>query len=164
MNYLKTNPVGVDKVIDGLQRKVYDYFNGLNVSGFPRVYDVEIKDKVIPAYYKEMNDYQEVLLDDNKDATFFFRSNNQDTIKRSLMESEIDVIIMVDLNKVKPNATSRPDEEVKLELLNVISKQLNREEIRITKGDDALSGYNTVIKSMQPYFLLKYSFTKKYTL
>lgn len=164
MNNLKTNPVGIDLKIDKLQKKIYSYFDGFNVEGYPRVYDIENKDKVIPAHFVSGNDYKDVLLDDKQDAIFFFKSDGSDNLRGSMMSSDVEIFFMLNLKKLKPSSVHRPDEEIKLELLDVIQRKLNREQIDIVKGDEVLRGYQTNIRNMNPYYLLKYSFEINYTL
>ena len=76
MNYLKQNTTGVDTVIKGLQKYLYDNlkqkwcFN--DFEGYGRVYKNKKNGKVMPEYYTSDKEYKEVLLDDRLQGIMFF--------------------------------------------------------------------------------------------
>ena len=67
----KTNPVGVDRMIDRLQTLLYDSLGWVEYDCFPRVYANEYFDSgLIPEHFEfprdvDISDYTEVFLNDN---------------------------------------------------------------------------------------------------
>ena len=71
----KTNPVGLDKIIDGFQAYMYNRLTFTNWEMLPRVYaNEDVGGGLIPEYYDSEKEYYEVFYDDDFSLTsFFFR-------------------------------------------------------------------------------------------
>ena len=94
---------------------------------------------------------------------FFFVENSK-TKSGSLSTTEIDVIFLLNVVNIFPDITHRADEELRVEIYNVLVRKFNRAEITITKGIDALDGFETKLIDMQPHHFLKFSFEVSYNL
>ena len=164
MIYSKTDPVGIDFLIDKYQNKIHEFYASFDFDVYPRIYDIEKSNKSFPAHYVSNNEYKEILLNDSKDGIVFFRTFGGDKIKRNLFATKIEVYFLLNVSKLKPNINHRADEEVKLEAYSLIDRITNREEIEISKDKEAISDFNFKIEHMQPYYLLKFSFEKNYTI
>lgn len=164
MNHLKTNPVGIDKAIQQLQIRLYEHLEFDN--GYGRVYKVE-KDtnRFIPAHFvNETEDYIEVLTDDSLNGSFFFLENRKTIFKKDTVQikTPVDIIFQMNLNKLRSDISHRADEEMRLEILNIISLFPNFEVNQTIKGIRALDGLFHQLRDMQPYHYLKVSGNIKY--
>lgn len=159
MIVLKENPVGIDKSIQGIQIYLNEKLTGYNLEVLGRA---ELKDKKPIVFYKK-NDYKEALFINQLTSgkVFFVDNGTTKTDGRSLI-TDVDIIFLLDVQKIKPTVAHRADEEVKIEILEVLQSFLKRTEIEITKGIEALKGFDTKLKDLQPYHFLKYSFELKY--
>lgn len=162
MIYLKENPVGVDVPIQRIQEKLYDDL-GYDINAYGRAYLNKRGDNTVPeVLIEESNEYQEVLLNDCENGVFFFIENNTTKISEGIFLTDIDLILSLNLSCVKPNVKHRADEEVKMDVYKVLSKCVFREDIKVTKGIEALKYFESNLKDMQPNHFLKFSFELRY--
>ena len=157
---LKANPVGIDIAIQGLQKHLNTNLTTWGLEIFGRA---EVKEKK-PLVFVSNNDYRDALIFSDKVAGRVFFVENTTTKSRSLSKTEIDVIFLLNVVKIFPDITHRADEELRVAIYNVLIKKFNRAEITITKGIDALDGFETKLVDMQPYHFLKFSFEVSYNL
>lgn len=160
MNNLKTNPVGIDSEIERIQIKLYESLISWGIDGFGRVY---INDNNTPLWFYKKNDYKLVLTkQDSTNGKFFFVESGTTEIKTSISLTEVDLIFLLDLSKIKPNITHRADEEVKVDIERILRKHLTRQPLKIIKGKGALNGFTTKLKDLHPYSFLKFTFQVRY--
>jgi hypothetical protein len=119
----KTNPIGIDKVIDDIQLRL-ESENSLPYCVFyPRIYKNPNKDNrkktKIPEVSISVFDYEEVLMNDlkhNQDVfltAFFNVSDSREMISTGKFKTEISVIFQCsDLSKLLPSLSFRSDEEL----------------------------------------------------
>lgn len=162
MNYTKTDPKGIDKPIQRIQEKLYKELGYQNMDGYGRIYTLDRKGKAIPAYFIEGKDYKEVLTDDKKDAQFFFVENERTTFDSPQGVTQVDIIFLLNLNKIKPSVPHRADEEARVEIQEVLDKIKFFPVSEIIKGPNALNGFDTDLIDMQPYCFLKFTGTLRY--
>lgn len=157
MIHLKTNPIGIDAEIQGIQEYLYEKLNDWNLEAFGRA---EIIDKKPRVFYKK-NDYKEVLfLNETSNGKFFFVDSEKTKLEEGFLVTDVDLYFLLDVKKIKPNVNHRADEEIRVEILNYLQKKYK--EIDITKGQKVLSNFETKLNDMQPYHFLKFSFEVKY--
>lgn len=160
MNNLKTNPVGIDSEIERIQTKLYDNLSSWNIEGFGRVY---VNESNTPLWFYKKNDYKTVLIKKaGTNGKFFFVESGSTDIKTSISITEVDLIFLLDISKIKPNITHRADEEIKVDIEKILRRHLTRQPLKIVKGKDALSGFTTNLKDLQPYFFIKFTFPLRY--
>jgi len=158
MNYLKDTPDGIDKEINIIQSRLYDKLDfGVDFNGYGRAYLVGSK----PMQFIDDNNYKELLTDDSLAGHFFFLENPK-TKKDSLLETEIYIIFILNLKKIKPNVIHRADEEVRVQIYKVLERIRLFDIEEITKGIDVLSDFEHTLKDMQPYHFIKFTGKLRY--
>jgi len=159
MNYIKTNPVGIDKKIQKLQTKLYSSLGFSDFEGYGRVYVDTQKDSIKPIFFVSGNDYKEVLLNDSINGKFFFVEDDETDSEMTMSTTKVDVIFLVNLSKLYPDIPYRADEEFRQQVYRVLKKSryFFLSDIKITKGIDALKGFKTNLIDMQPYHFVKFS-------
>jgi hypothetical protein len=151
--YAKQNPVGIDKQILKLQRKVDELTWG-NIDVYGRVYINERNGvKVAEAYVG--GDYKEIFVDDRKTAVFGFLVGETRS-GLNMIKANVELICSCNLSKIGV-ATERNDEEVLLSVLKIIKYNTlfdNEREIK-TGLENVFSQVSTEqfkFRDMQPYF------------
>lgn len=163
MNHIKSNPVGIDAQIQKMQSNLYDKLGFANIDGYGRVYPIDKDGKVIPAYFINGNDYKSVLMDDRLNAIFFFLESEEST-PGTKMQTEVSIIFQLNLKKLYPDVIQRMDEEVRVHILERISRIKYFKTTLVTKGIEALEGFDTDLRDMQPYHYLKVTGNLRYSL
>ncbi len=164
MIYLKENPIGVDVPIQRIQERLYNDL-GYEINAYGRAYLNKRGDNTVPeVLIEESNEYQEVLLNDCENGVFFFIENNTTKISSHTFRTNVDLIMSLKLCCVKPDIKHRADEEVKIDVYKVLRKCVFREDIEITKGIEALRGFESNLKDMQPNHFVKFSFPLEYNI
>lgn len=157
MNNLKSNPVGIDVIINTIQTRLYDRLDYSNFDGFGRVDILTGK----PFYFINDNEYKDLLLDDNLNGHFFFLDNSNTQNEEKLV-TEISVIFFLDLKKLKPSITHRADEEIRVEIIEVLDNIKIFKLKEIIKREDALSDFDHKLLDMQPYHFIKFIGSLRY--
>lgn len=138
MNYLKENPVGIDKAIKRQQIAFYDALSLVGVlDGYGRVYKNK-KDKTNSLeVYKGNAQYENVS---HSDVSKFFFEVENDIDVSDAPEVNVNVHFILDLDNFYPNEKDkRNDEEIReLVLKNVLRQTFNPSKIHI--GAYKLSG------------------------
>ena len=165
MNHLKVNPIGIDFAIQKLQVYLYDKLGYSNFNGYGRCYPIEREGKTTPNRYVGNNEYEEVLLNDNLSGHFFFTENPVSKKNTSgLLETEVSIIFLVDLSKIKPSV-ERTDEEVRMEIEQILWHKNTQFPItEIVRGQKVLEDFDSDNFDMQPYCFLKFKGLLKYNI
>lgn len=161
----KTDPTGIDKPIQRLQGLIYSGLGYPNINGFGRAYVIEKDQKKLPVRYIDgsKTDYEEILFNDEVNGHFFFLDKNETTpIGGGTFETDIEIIFFINIEKLKPNVTHRADEEIRSEIVELITRFKFFKLKNIIKGPEALDGFDTDLKEIQPRFFLKVTGTLKY--
>jgi hypothetical protein len=124
MLILKTNPVGLDVPIQELQKFLYNRLKALwniqddnSIEGNGRCYREKVDNGYIPRLFVEGSGdipYKNAeFIDSLHSAVFFF--DVWDVVKQNgtTATAKVDLIFMVDLQKLKPTVSHRADEEVR---------------------------------------------------
>lgn len=134
----KTDPKGVDAVIDQIQQYLFNNLSGAgwtNYECYPRANKNIKGNSLIPEVSKDVKNYIEVLFDDKFNATSFFLVSDEVKIdnEERLIKRDIDLIFQVRLTKLFPTvADHRADEEMHAQITQLLTD--NDELINETKG------------------------------
>tara|TARA_R110001592_G_scaffold313185_1_gene588561 strand:- start:134 stop:793 length:660 start_codon:yes stop_codon:yes gene_type:complete len=134
---LKNSPVGIDTVINNINKLVYDDLNWLSTNYNPihyTAYHRALKNPngqggLIPEVYNidtvtRRGEYSEVFYDDSLDASsFFYVDDNQSTIDNGRMfNTTLSMVFQVDLSIVASAIKHRGDAEIHRVVVNAINK------------------------------------------
>lgn len=126
MNFLKTNPVGLDWYIQNAQTQLY---NGLidlwglqevQYSSYGRCYRNKVNDSYVAQIYNGV-EYNEVYWDDNLTAISFFGIGEKTEIN-SGNKVPVHLVMFINLSKIKAAILHRPDEEARQDVGSVIGQ------------------------------------------
>ena len=123
MNYIITNPKGIDSAIQKIQTLLYNKLNwGDNIDVYGRVFENPAKTKglVLEAYISN-NEYKDVFFDDSKTASVFFIEDKKHTTDEGIrFSNKVQIVFMVDLKKAFPTITHRADTEAEIKSIELI--------------------------------------------
>lgn len=121
MNYLKENPVGVDKPIKKIQEKLYEGLSALgDLNGYGRIYKNKNKDRFVMEAYVGNGEYESVTGQDK--SNFFFYVD--DIINfNDAPSASINVIFFLNLNDFFSENNYRMDEEIRQKVIKVLEKK-----------------------------------------
>jgi len=162
-NYTKVNPVGLDIVIDKIQKKLYNELSALwNVSldGYPRCYEIKRDKKTTVEYYIKKNEYVSLI---HSDTNKFFFTCKKDIVQNSFTtyNAELEVYFILNVQDCKPSIEHRADEEVRMDVINVLSSIGYVEVTKKITTDitSVFSGYNFEFQTdMHPNHCFKVTF------
>lgn len=123
---LNPTPIGVDLVIDRIQKKIYlnNVTNGTwtNYQSYHRAYKNETPDGIRPEIFtgNGNNEYHDAFTNDDFCVTSFFLvpDDATDIVDGQIINTTISIIFQVNLEQLYPNAPKRFDEEFKNEVVN----------------------------------------------
>lgn len=175
MNYLKTNPKGIDAALQPYQTKLWNKLRALwgmdddKYLCYGRCYRNQKKDGYVPEMYVGSKEYKDLFFDDTLSAISFFGCEEK-TIKNGLHFGDAHLIFLVDLSKIKFTVTHRADEEaiqgVYLLLKNYGELVITDEISGIDNVFREYSGWNKTggisLKNMQPLLCFRLNFTINY--
>lgn len=169
----KTNPIGIDEIVDVIQTTMDDD-NSFNVSwdNLHRAYKnpKTLKSSgFIPEVYTANGEYVECLMNDNVILTTFFTNEGSRDFNGTEFESELSLIVQCsNLEAIYDNIVHRPDEELIHAFVNLIK---DVSEVKITDIettiDDVYSGFDTAqlkFEDMGRFFVFKINMTATYDL
>lgn len=159
-NNLKTSPIGLDAIIAKIQTKLYDKLTalwGVALEGYPRCYEIKRDKKVTIEHFISANDYVSLIHVD-KNKFFFLSKQDYKQNSNTTYDTEIELYFIVNLKECKASINHRADEEIRLDVMNVLSTIGNIGiDTKITTNiDDVFKGYDfRVTDDMQPYHCFK---------
>lgn len=117
----KTNPVGVDAVIDEFQTKLSTLFDGVDWVIYPRIYPnpkkISLRSKV-PEFFED-SEYLETFMDDRHVLTSFFLVSSERPYSNGIFTTNISLVCQVsDLDSIFPSVQHRADEEFNRTIIN----------------------------------------------
>lgn len=162
-NYTKVNPVGLDLVVDKVQKKLYDKLTALwnvKLDGYPRCYEVKRDKKTTLEHYKGKNEYVSLI---HSDTNKFFFTCKKDIVQNSFTtyNAEIEVYFIVNVKDCKPSIQHRADEEVRMDVIDILS---NIGYVEVTKKittdiTSVFSGYDfKLVNDLHPNHCFKVTF------
>jgi hypothetical protein len=123
------NPVGIDIPIKKLQAFLHDALLekwGIETDqyqSYGRCYRNKQDKGYMAEVYDGNDEYKEVYYDDTISAISFFGISNN--IKQVIeQKADVHLIFFVNLEKLKPEAPNRADEEVRIDVMNIIGKTM----------------------------------------
>ncbi len=145
----KTNPVGVDRMIDRLQTLLYDSLGWAEYDCFPRVYANEYFDSgLIPEHFEfprdvDISDYTEVFLNDNLFAQSIILIDDMMSVNNKQFKTKANIIFHVNLNDLYPSVSHRADEECHVQVIKAINQ------IPFVKIEKLVKGIRNVYSGMR---------------
>lgn len=134
MNHLKANPAGIDKVIDRIQKLIYDpllaSWGSLDVYG--RAYKYQKNDEITLRRYIGNNEYSPILFTEGN-KIFFVQGDNPD-INLGEMTNDLWMVCIVKVDSLD----EREDEEIHEEVITILSKVYLKNLIGMEYGMDNL--------------------------
>jgi hypothetical protein len=116
----KTNPVGVDRMIDRLQTLLYDSLGWIDIS-----------------------DYTEVFLNDNLYAQSIILTDDMMSVNNKQFKTKAHLIFHVNLNDLYPSVEHRADEECHVQVIKAV------EAIPFVKIERLVKGLRNVYSGMR---------------
>jgi len=168
MNYVITKPKGIDKEIQLIQTALFEKLGWSPIDVFGRVHKNQSKEKgLVPEFYFGKGEYKDVFTNDLKAANIFFIDDEVHTTdNRVFWYSEVKIVFMVDLKKVKPSITHRADMEAEIEALTIVKKHRMFQVDGFEKGiESVFKGFNTnqiKLLDMQPFHVFAITGKLKY--
>jgi len=124
-NLTKTNPVGLDIVLDIVQRKLYELKDiwGVELDGYPRCQILLTNDgkKTIEAYLGN-DEYSGSLIFAEENKFFILAGESTERVKGNYYKTTVEVYFILNLENVYPDTLHRADEEVRIDVLNILSE------------------------------------------
>ncbi len=170
MNHLKTNPVGIDVVINRIQSKIYNNlvskWGSLDVYG--RCYKKEDRKGLELEVYTGVNEYAPVLYSEGN-KVFFIQgdkpSNNNGTITNDLW-----VVAILNIEEIR-ELTHRGDEEAHADLIQELTNtdsEINGLEYGMNNlkrvVEDSFSFGNFKFSDIHPYHVFMVKLSVEYNL
>jgi hypothetical protein len=124
MNNLKTTPVGTDLAIARIQKTLYDNLIllwGGELEGYPRCYIVRREKLITIEYYQGEKEYGN-LVNTDKNKFFFVAESDKSTDNQVHFSQAVQLYFILDLKQCYPNISHRADEEVRQDVLDILSK------------------------------------------
>lgn len=161
---------GLDFEVNKIKKHLEKSLNYPDVEFYGRVYKNPTKsnnDKVVPEVYTGAKEYKEVLTNDLKSGiSFFFDSENHTSVNSFEMETELSVVFILNLSRLKGDETRR-DSEVQTEVLAEVIKLKQFESLKLISGLQALKDFDTSkikLSDMQPWHIFAITGKIKYNI
>lgn len=169
----KTNPVGIDKVIDKYQKDLHSYLvskwglQDADFKAYARVYRNQRDEMFVPEVFTGGKDYKEVYFDSF--SYLFFGTSEKVDYKSPVNSTNVYIVFRVNLEKVKPQVSHRADEEVRIDVQQFAQKgaydfQLQSIETGVSAAFREFSGWIKEVKysDMHPWHVFRLNFLVKY--
>jgi len=178
MNKVKTNPMGIDALIQRIQNKLY---SELNVTwNLVNTVTPSDESKLLDAYgrcYLMLNDkgtkdvkyfvsgseYNQISVAE-KNKFFFLHNQKSEKVDNINYETILEAVFIVDLPSLKPNIPHRADVEVQADVELILNQFYSVTVKSIETGyENALRGVDYSYKNdKQPYHVFKYNLSVRY--
>jgi hypothetical protein len=167
MNLTKTNPVGLDIVIDNIQSKVYELKDlwEVDLQGYPRCQILTNNNKKTIEAYLGNNDYSSSLIFAEQNKFFVLAGESIEHVSNNYYKTTIEMYFMLNLSEIYPNIQHRADEEVRVDVLNILHTIPNINVFKVEHNSDKVfARFNNRISQtfeheytddMQPYHYFK---------
>ena len=122
-NYTKENPVGLDLVVDVIQKKLYNKLSSLwnvKLEGYPRCYEIKRSKKTTIEHYIGKGEYKSLISSD-ENKFFFIVKDNIRQVSFTTYNAVIELFFIVNVQDCKPSIKHRADEEVRSDVISVLS-------------------------------------------
>jgi hypothetical protein len=173
MLVVKTNPVGIDKVISKYQKELHDYLIAkwslldADLRAYPRIYKNQRGELVVPEVFTGGKEYKEINFDDA--SYLFFAESDRVDYKQGLNTANVYAVFRLNLTKLKPAVAHRADEEVRIDVQQFAQKghyafELQSIETGVSAAFREYSGWVKDVKysDMHPWHVFRLNFLVKY--
>lgn len=140
MLVLKSEAIGVDFIIDKMQKVLHSKLNTFftDWNSYHRSYknpkNVDGRNVIIPEVYTEAGEYKECYFDDIVAMSSFFIVSDSRVVSNSgLYLCDISIIFQTKLNEVFPDILHRADEELIIKITDAINKTIFRKYLNAIK-------------------------------
>lgn len=156
--YLKSDAVGIDKVINQLQDWLYDSltttygWSGYECYGRARLQkNPRVEDRNVFEYPLNGKDYLQMGMDDKVMATSFF--HRKELSHDEVTGATVVLFFNINLKKLLNQSSSRLDEDAIMDVLNVLSVNPPNFKVGIIKQgtEDVYSEYNVLAQDRDNY-------------
>ena len=157
---LKTNPVGVDVVVNDIQNLLFTNLTSNGVgnwtnSNYQSYYRAFINPKnggTIPEVDNGSNEYKEVLMDDTFTASSFFLVDNVRDFEESQFGVSVSIIFQANIKELFPSIPHRADEEMHKDIIDAIED---------TQYTDMITGFSLGIDNVYSDLSIPESFIER---
>ena len=155
MLVLKDNPIGVDKIIDYIQKDLnrVNWDDSYTVFNHRAYRTKQNKENIVEVF--ENGHYKEVLFDDRLNSTSFFlvdKDYNTTDGGNSYFGTKIVLIVQCNLSNLYPNIQHRADEEAKKDIIQVINDSNRGYKVtKVVTGDQVYSEFSIPDKYLFNY-------------
>lgn len=163
----KSNPVGIDVVIDEFQTRLSNLFGGADWISYPRVYpnpkEINLRSKV-PEFFDEI-EYFEVFMDDRHTMTSFFIVSPDRPYQEGVFKTDISLVFQVsDLKALFPSVTHRADEEFNKTIINEV-RHLYEYKGMTTEIQNVYREFDKneiILDNMNEFYVVRFNFNVDY--
>lgn len=150
MNHLKADPVGIDTVIDRIQKTIHDplLLSWGSVDVYGRAYKVQKENDISLQLYKGNNEYEPILYKEGN-KVFFVQGDNPE-ISLGEMTNDLWMVCVVKVDSID----EREDEEIHQEVITLLSNSFLK---NITGIEYGMENLRKVVEDSSPYGNFKYS-------
>lgn len=127
--FLKNNPVGIDLVIQDMQKKLFDKLSkvwptGIKYNAYGRCYRNILDNGYVAEFYEGSNEYKEVYWDDTLSALSFFGISQVTEIEEDPV-AKVHLVFFVNIADLKTIQGERADEEVRLDVYRIMERNIH---------------------------------------
>lgn len=161
MIHERINPIGLDRLIDKAQKKIYAALTskwGIDIQAYPRCYVIEgDQEKRTVEHYTSKNEYTGNLIISESDKFFFTAEDDQDRINNVQFETKVKLYFIVDLENIYPNDAGRCDSKVLADVVSAIDRSggFTSEYTIITDYQSVFDSYEYSFDNIQPYYCFR---------
>lgn len=174
--FLKNNPVGVDEVIQSMQKRLFSNLSdawpaGIKYNAYGRCYRNKKDNGYIAEFYEGSNEYREVYWDDTLSALSFFGVDPITEIDTDPV-ANVHLVFFVNIADLKPGLQiERQDEEVRLDVYRIIERNIRGLVVNAQKTgiENVLREYpgsfrddRLKVVDMHPVHAFRYDFQVRY--
>lgn len=126
----KTNPVGIDKIIQLFQAYIHSSLTAKwNITDAYQCYARASRNQTDDGYIAEVlqagtNSYAAVVFNSRHAAQSFFGTSTRSENVNGMFQTDVHLVFFVNLENLKPSITHRADEEVRKDVINACSSGL----------------------------------------
>lgn len=172
MNYLKTDPIGIDYFINRIQDRIYDPLvtKWGEFDSFGRVYKKTSKSGVSLERYVGKGQYKKVLFSEGN--KMFFVQGSSPSGNGLNLTNDLWIVCILDIENIK-GVEHRADEEVHQDLITELSKVVENDSIQgVEYGmnnlkrvvEDSFEFGNFKYSDIHPYHVFMVKIEAKYSL
>lgn len=168
MIYAKTNPIGIDAIIQKVQEKLFNELSekwNVVLDGYPRCYVIEREQtKTIEHFVSKKpnsnrkSEYSGNLIVAEGNKFFFIAENEENKINNLEYQTRVSLFFILNLPEIYPEILHRCDNEVLVDIITVIDNSG-----AFTKDNIIIRNFKRVFyeftsdteQNMQPYYCLR---------